>query len=350
VEWADGGRPAWIEGVSEASVFVEWGFSDFGNPDIVIVTGGPTGVRCVFIEAKIGPYILSMRPNSTGMSEPGFNSSINGQLALKYRFAKALECATAETATIEESNELFHQYRKRVSDLRTAPRRLAKPEIIAQMFSEHGLIGLPEERWCYVTLTWDAAEKAFFRDDRVKQLDGLPLFLSEAGDDLFTSMAARVGWVGYQRLEQALGLRQDPEYIDAFRTMEGKNQPNDADYVVAAGALNGGASPEALALAAKLREDLFARFDVAQYPGSYSIKEGGQTIGKIIPKLDAVFVGIRETRKPEMWFGDELQTLSIQGVRFMGIYVPVESRDMDAVERLVRGLSNLAAPGQPQTT
>jgi hypothetical protein len=75
IEWADGGRPAWIEEISDAAVFVERGFADFGNPDIVIVTSGLTGLRCVFIEAKIGPYILSMRSNSTGMREPGFKDS-----------------------------------------------------------------------------------------------------------------------------------------------------------------------------------------------------------------------------------------------------------------------------------
>jgi hypothetical protein len=338
VQWADGTSPAWVREVNAASVFVEWGWADFGNPDLLLVLRTADGSRCVLIEAKVGPYMLSMRPNRTGMREPGFNSSINGQLALRYRFAKAVETAKPEALAIEEPAALLQQYRARLGDPRSLPRRLVKSEVVNEMLRKNQLLGISEERWVYVTLTWDAAERAFFRDPFVAKHDGLPCFLSESGDDLLPLMRGRVGWLGYRHLESALGLSEDRDYVDAFDTMEATSEPDGDDYEVAQAKVNGGASPEALALAAKLRRELFAGFDTVTYPGSYSITRDGQTVAKIIPYLESVFVGVRESESPETWFSGPLEPVSINGVTFLGIQVPVESPDAAAAANLTRGL------------
>src|SRR5262245_42660906 len=98
--WSDDGTPPWIDTVTAASIYVEWGWADFGNPDLLMVLDTPSGTRCVLLEAKVVPYLLSMQPNRVGMRMAGFNSSINGQLALKYRFAKAVERAGVESSLI----------------------------------------------------------------------------------------------------------------------------------------------------------------------------------------------------------------------------------------------------------
>jgi len=85
VRWAEPRGSSWVNDFTQACLIVEIGLADFGNPDLMIDCHGPTGVRCVFLESKIGMYLASMRPNHKGMQLPGFNSSINGQLSLKVR-------------------------------------------------------------------------------------------------------------------------------------------------------------------------------------------------------------------------------------------------------------------------
>jgi hypothetical protein len=188
-----------------------------------------------------------------------------------------------------------------------------------------------------VALTWDVQERAFFRDPLVAELDGLPYFLTTLGEDAFPSMRGRVGWFGYQHVELALG-ETDPEYAEAFRTMDAANQPSEKDYKVAEANLNGGASPESAALAAKLAHDLFHAFEIIQYAGSYSVKEGRQTVAKVIPGPDSVFVGVRDSKDPAKWFQGQLETVSVQGVEFFGLVVPVNNPDVAEIASLAQGL------------
>jgi hypothetical protein len=62
VQWAGGMTPAWVPDIHNSTFFVEWGLADFGNPDLVVVSETPDGPRCVFLEAKVGPYLSSMMP------------------------------------------------------------------------------------------------------------------------------------------------------------------------------------------------------------------------------------------------------------------------------------------------
>jgi hypothetical protein len=130
VRWAGPRGGSWVNDFTQVCLIVEIGLADFGNPDLMIVCHGPTGVRCVFIESKIGMYLASMRPNHKGMQLPNFNSSINGQLSLKYRFARSLHAAASDAMEIAESPELLSVYKAKHGDPRPLPRRLAKPVIL----------------------------------------------------------------------------------------------------------------------------------------------------------------------------------------------------------------------------
>jgi hypothetical protein len=44
VEWASGSPAPWTAEIREASVYVEVGLADFGNPDLIIVCTGGDGV------------------------------------------------------------------------------------------------------------------------------------------------------------------------------------------------------------------------------------------------------------------------------------------------------------------
>jgi hypothetical protein len=339
IVWADASSPRWMNQISRCSIFVEWGWADFGNPDLLMLAHVPDGRRCVVIEAKVGPYLLSMMPNTVGMKQPGFNSSINGQLSLRYRFAKALERAASGALNVEESPALLEQYRQQLGDSRNMPRRLNKPEIVKNVLDKERLLGLPENRWSYVALTWDAEERVFFNDSIVREQHCLPCFLSDAGENMLEQMRGRLGWLGYQKLETTLNLRSDAEYVAAFCTMEANNQPDRDDYQLVEANVGRGVSPESFALAAKLCRELFRGYDHVQYTGSYSIKSSGQTIGKVIPGANTVFVGLRDTTEPTSWFTGPLQSVAVQGVTFLGVYVPVENPDVSEAVNLARGLA-----------
>lgn len=338
VKWADGGRPAWVSTISRVRLLVEWGLADFGNPDLVIIADSSVGRRCVFVEAKIGPYLSSMVPNRVGMRQAGFNSSINGQLALKYRFATALQQASGRGGPVEEATGLLQQYRVQLRDPRSVPRRLAKPEIV-QIFSDCGVLGLAESRCCYVALTWDAETRPFFSDPFVAREDGLPHFVDQAGNDIYDAVRPRLGWLGYQHLDSALDLNRVDEYQTVLATMIPALEPDGQAYAAAeTGFLGEATSPESVTQAAKFRM-LFTGYRVVESRGSFSVLENGETIAKIIPKRDAVFVGIRDTKSPQSWCPGPLDRVSIRGVPFLGLHVPVEHADDAQLAMLVRGIA-----------
>jgi hypothetical protein len=62
----------------------------FGNPDLILAcrTGTEATTHVVLVEAKVVPYLGSAMSNADDtMKANGFNSSINGQLALRHRLA-----------------------------------------------------------------------------------------------------------------------------------------------------------------------------------------------------------------------------------------------------------------------
>jgi hypothetical protein len=336
VHWAMPRDRGWIDTFTRATLIVEIGLADFGNPDLMIVCDGPDGVRCVFVEGKVVMYVASMLPNHEGMRFPGFNSSINGQLSLKFRFARALSGASPESLDVAETERQLGAYKEKLGDPRVLPRRLAKPTIVKDIFRPLRLLGLPERHCEYVALTWDTPARAFVADPVVKQRDGLPMLLADDGQDMWTEVAPRVGWLGYGEVEHVLHLVEDEEYQTAFLTMNKSPIPTSQDYERALANL-GQTPAEAVPLMDRLAA-LFEGCEVVKYIGSYSIKEGGQTIGKLIPRGDGVFVGIRESGRPERWFSGPLEGVTVNGVTFRGVVVPVDSREYATAERLIQGL------------
>lgn len=343
VQWADGGRPDWIPKIESATVLVEIGLADFGNPDVVIVVECERLTHCVFLEAKVVPYLVAMRPNKIGMQEPGFNSSINGQLALKYRFARALELAEPGDTRLTEPEAVLRAYAGQLNDGRLAPRSLAKPAIVQNILSRLGLLGLPETRCHYIALTWDTADRAFFRDPSIPAQDGLPCFLNDDGNDRYAMMAGRVGWLGYQLLEGCLQLQENHEYGAAVRTMVATSEPDRSAYADAQAVVEGRATPAAKDLAARLA-NLFVGFRVVEYSGSYSLKDGAQTIAKIVPRRDGVFVGVRGTVLPDAWASGTSETIAVQGVPFTGIVIPIDAADGEDLQFLLTGLEQRVGP------
>ena len=66
-------------------------------------------------------YLSSTRPSRVGIPEPGYTSTINGQLSLRYRFAKALARTLHGAEMVVESSEMLRAYAGRSHDRRPEP-------------------------------------------------------------------------------------------------------------------------------------------------------------------------------------------------------------------------------------
>jgi hypothetical protein len=350
--WGTGSLPSWIETFSDAHLIVEVGLADFGDPDLIIVCRTEAGLSyVVFLEAKAQSYRDSMQSTSPsraakwGMKQDGFNSSINGQLTLKYRFANALSSWDGRSRVISESRQLFQSYQRRLNDSPTKSpgRSLAKASILDGIFLRLGVAGIAENNCHYIALTWDCKSRMFFNSSDISS-EYLPVFLGNNGEERFSSMLDRVGWIGFKELEDALGLSDAEEYKAAFATMLGSPEPTLSFYPDKKQKRWESFPAEII----KLGEDLAIALEpvrVQRVAGSYSMKdENNQTVGKIIPNRDSLFIGLREEYAP--LFGakacieeKQIRIKSVQGVNFVGMNVTSASE----ADKLIRGIKAVIA-------
>jgi hypothetical protein len=345
IKWAKGAKQEWIEKVSDARIIVELGLAQFGDPDLIIVCKTHEGeIHCLFIEAKAKTYEESAIDNEQGMAIPGYNSSINGQISLKYRFAKALNAFKEGNNLIEEAEHTFLQYEKQLKDGNKLPRKIEKRRILEDIIKPLGLLGLKDEYFHYVALTWDREDHVFF-DSKNKPESSLPLFLDEKGENIYDQIMERLGWIGYKQLEMALGLENDEEYKAALRTMVPLNEPKENYYDILSG--QGWRNyPEVTHILAENVSSYFKQsegYTVVEYRGSYSVKEIGNfkyTIIKIIPLKTGIFLGIRDTYldpKTSKRIPHLIEKKAF-GRAFWGIEIPIgatpfpEIKDSSAIE------------------
>jgi hypothetical protein len=290
------------------------------------------------------------------MQSRGYNSSINGQLALKYRFATALQCWSDHEDSIVEPQGIYYAYRTLLNDdpQRGPGRRLFKVENV-DLFRRLGLAGLAEENVSYVALTWDRADKAFFRNPGVTS-DYLPRFYDHDGQDRYNDMADRIGWIGYSELERTLNLSKSEEYVAARNLMLPASEPTDADYESQRPSRLEGYADEIKALTVRIIA-MLASDRIESQNGSYSYKdEDNRTVAKIILLRDRVFVGVRvcaapgtrEYENPAEWgIGLTLATkwagVGARRARFDGVYVRSES-DLGSAYELLEAFNHRFPP------
>lgn len=214
VKWGDNVKHEWIESIESSTWILEVslnGTSGFGDPDIILVCETLEGKpHFVFIEAKVNTYVKSASQNSKGMVK-GYNSKINGQLSLKYRFCKAVEGWTGEGRIIE-TDSLFKQYRDRIGENQKYPRRLAKPQVL-ELLRKYRFNELETDRCFYVAMTWDREPGPIIDLDK----DLTPLLLSESGEGLHSYTKAHLGWIGYGVIDRTFEL--DESFKETLSTM-----------------------------------------------------------------------------------------------------------------------------------
>ena len=154
IRWADGSSKDWITSIESVSWILEVSLnrmSGFGDPDIMIVCETQDKApHFVFIEAKVDTYEKAAGSNSKGMVE-GYNSKINGQLSLKYRFCKAVEEWKGKGRIIE-TESLFQKYKDRIGENQKNPRRLAKPQVL-ELLRKYHFDELDLDRCFFVVMT-----------------------------------------------------------------------------------------------------------------------------------------------------------------------------------------------------
>jgi hypothetical protein len=233
VIWANGGQPDWIVSVTKAKLIVEVGLSQFGDPDLIVVCQTHRDmVNVVLLEAKVVRYFISAMSVDNRMRR-GFNSSINGQLSLKYRFARALLNWHGPPHTLFEPRDLAKAYQQApghggLGSRSLSPRKLAKLGVL-EILHVHGLAGLPLDRFHFVALTWD--REPFFNSPNFGASPFRPLFLDEAGLETWNlpQTQAHVGWLGYDAIADWANLAPGfgAEYRQALATMVPDTRPRD---------------------------------------------------------------------------------------------------------------------------
>ena len=342
IQWADHKTPSWIESVEDVNIIVEVGLADFGNPDLIFVLVSRDGTRrALFVEAKVGPYINSALSNQNGMTQKYFNSSINGQLSLRYRFAHALARWNGKSDEIGEPTALFHAYQKPpgigLGDKRNAHRHLLKRSVL-DILREAGLASLPMEQCYFVALTWD--EKPFFDEENVinKKNDLLPLLLDEEGCRIWDKKRSSFGWLGYEGLRSA--VHPGDSYDKTMRTMFNCStsrssvsmQGDYASWEKLQTTNRKQFGPSTLKLLQAIEDTARERF------GTLNINEGSSSItieGKVRLSLalkkeaeeELIFLGISATEAPNDWCNYKLKPyrIGVNAQQFLVLPLPKES-------------------------
>ena len=298
VAWAD--RPAWLRDVGSVELIVEIGCGEFGDPDLIIVCTTKEGQRyATFVEAKVIPYETSAGSNQHGIRIRGYNSTINGQLSLKYRLAMALSNWDGSSSELSESDAVYRAYKrpwsqKGLGDTIRWPRHLKKPTVLS-LLRNAGLAGLPLNQFHFVAWTWD--RDPFFRSLAFHHSDQRPLFLDEAGVEQWQSTLPQLGWIGFKQIAESDQLSKclSDGFRDALATMRPTLEPTPVADVSAAGDLPRVASYnilknshehtiQQLRALEKLAAEHFGEDAIEQNPGSSSVKYAGKVILKLVPR------------------------------------------------------------------
>jgi hypothetical protein len=322
VEWACGSRPGWLGEVKSVDVIVEVGCGEFGDPDLIVIcTTGDDQKFATFFEAKVVTYDSSAGSNQQGIRVKGYNSTINGQLSLKYRLAMALSVWNGHSNAVREPRAAYEAYRRPwsqggLSDTLCWPRHLKKPTVLSIM-REAGLASLPMSRFHFVALTWD--REPFFRASAFHDSDLRPLFLDESGNERWHNTTSHLGWIGFGHIAKADRLAR---FLgDAFRkalvTMVPSLEP--PDFTDSATATypsitsyniqrhSSKATVRRLRALEALAAEHFGKGAIKQSNGSSSVKFAGKVIVKLIPRnhgpAEFLLLGISASLRRNDWGG-----------------------------------------------
>lgn len=313
------------DSIDGCSFVVEAGFSQFGDPDLILVCQKRDEQEpwLIFIEAKVVDYRESAkRPNgpecmsrSKGKATTGYNSQIHGQLSLKYRLVNALSKHMKGTTLVEEEG-LHLVYCTFQGDPIASPRKLEKKtnidSLVPKLLSSAG--GGDDallNRSFFVALTTDK-HNPLGTDSTKSGGDFFPQYLNpDKGKkpplDLNTLAGSHTGWVGWHDLADGgklEGLADDPDFQPVWELVREDWDIRQKEKIRCGGSSIRTQPIETLdedtldlytricaLVESKIRTDAPA---LTGHPttGSYSLIYRKRTIGKIIPQTDDRGAGI----------------------------------------------------------
>jgi hypothetical protein len=323
VVWGNKSQPAWIGEIASVLLIVEIGCYDFGNPDLIIVCTTTSGSKyAVFVEAKVARYLSCTASNEKGMSRKKFNSSINGQLSLKFRLTQAISTWDGG-ACLAEPPAILKSYARHpqaggLGDKSSRPRRLEKREVLS-IFRSAGFANLPSSNCHIVALTWD--REPFFSADDFAQSEFRPLFLSEDGTEQWEQVNSQIGWLGYGSIAESAALLDvlGAPYQQAVSTMFRQVIPpvvsdavDPAWPAVTSYNINDTSRSKTVELLRKM-EDLachsFGRGSVRSVEGSTSVSPIDTVLIKLVPQNarseedEVIAMGISTSLARDEWSG-----------------------------------------------
>jgi hypothetical protein len=222
-----------LPAAAKVVVIIEAGFAEFGCPDAILVAQTPDQRLVFFVEAKAGRY--KDEAQDYRQREPGFNSTINGQLSLRYRLACALRGFREGQSRLVEPKALATAYGE------PNPRRLLKPgnlkHIVRPYLSidesvesprppvDHFFVALTDDK----TNLWPAIETEnpellpFLADELAPET--IPWALKHNAWD---RKRANFGWIGFCNIEPLVAngryFRDALRFLDA-RYPRGQQRP-----------------------------------------------------------------------------------------------------------------------------
>ena len=213
--------------MDEVALVVESGCAHFGDPDLIIVPKlHGKRLALFFIEAKVVSYAHSANlcKDPLDMSQKGFNSTIIGQLTLRYRLSKALANRSRQAwrnhEPLKESQQYFNLYSDMEKGKRRHARSLAKQANLEYLLKELDLQSSSMNVWakrCYfVALTSD--EEFPFSGDYALYQQGVAVGYDKPNPDhkapmvphyyepgasertYSSSAIKRTGWIGWDSI------------------------------------------------------------------------------------------------------------------------------------------------------
>ncbi len=201
INFCGSASPGWIDNLQTAHFLVEPSFSEFGNPDLIMICdcmeNQKPARKVVFLEAKIVKYDDSAAPlkETDAKAIQGISSRINAQLTLRYRLSRVLGQRKGKGSPVKETKKAWAAYACYPYESSKRPRRLLKSS--ALKLCDEFMLGV-NDFW-FVTLSSDNDWVVPYDKPELR-----PLLLDSDGQDLWDKLKDHFGLIVFDQLDTIL--------------------------------------------------------------------------------------------------------------------------------------------------
>lgn len=299
-----------IDKIKRVAFMIEPSFSQFGNPDLVIICFLSNDEKhVIFLEAKTDTYrASSISINEEFIKVEKINSYINTQLTLRYRLAQVLK--RNKKNRIEELPEEFKPYSKLITEIteknkNPTPRKINK-KLCIELCKDY-LMDVTD--YWFVALTKDNKEMIKNLKDFPKEK---PIIRDNTGN-IWEKVKKYFGMITYSQLDEISPVKNGKYHLakkyflvnstidkeikkDGIKELKSKSWNKFSDFI------NKDLLNYIIDIVEKPIYEKNYINDIKdirmKYRGSYSYKVGGKIIIKILPHTfsgkEALFLGIEE--------------------------------------------------------